>query len=291
MALPAAWAAPAAPPAKAPNRGALFKVEQGGHTLYLFGTIHVGEPGFFPLEPRVTQALKRASVLALEVDPNGDQKNVVSSLVKYGMDSPGQVLENDCRPALLPRLAPLLKKFAIAPESAAPMKPWLLASVLAIGEFSAQGYKSELAVDSYLSRQAHARKIPVLELESMESQMGLFGNMSMADQCRFLEEGLDGLEDQDQVRQAREMAQAWGSADAAALDKVAQEATDDKTFSGKFMQQVLLEGRNPGLADGIAKLLGRENNSLAAIGVLHLIGANSVPDLLRKRGLKVERVY
>jgi uncharacterized protein YbaP (TraB family) len=30
---------------------------------------------------------------------------------------------------------------------------------------------------------------------------------------------------------------------------------------------------------------------LAAIGVLHLVGAGSVPELLRKRGLTVERVY
>ena len=57
------------------------------------------------------------------------------------------------------------------------------------------------------------------------------------------------------------------------------------------MQKVLLDGRNPALADGIAKLLSREKHSLAAIGVLHLVGTKSVPDLLRQRGLKVVRVY
>jgi hypothetical protein len=38
------------------ERGALFKVSSGGHTMHLFGTIHVGLPGFYPLEPRVADA-------------------------------------------------------------------------------------------------------------------------------------------------------------------------------------------------------------------------------------------
>ena len=73
-----AWAealAPVAAPAATttPNRGALFKVEQGGRTLYLFGTIHVGTRDFYPLEPRLAGVLKQAPVLALEIDPLGDQ--------------------------------------------------------------------------------------------------------------------------------------------------------------------------------------------------------------------------
>ena len=46
-------------PRVAQNRGALFKVQDASHTLYLFGTIHVGAPDFYPLEPTVTQALER----------------------------------------------------------------------------------------------------------------------------------------------------------------------------------------------------------------------------------------
>jgi uncharacterized protein YbaP (TraB family) len=52
-----------------------------------------------------------------------------------------------------------------------------------------------------------------------------------------------------------------------------------------------LDERNPGLADGIMKLLKTETNSFAAIGVLHLVGGTSVPELLRLRGMKVEKIY
>ena len=284
-------AALAEAPSVAQKRGALFKVQDASHTLYLFGTIHVGAPDFYPLEPTVTQALNGAGALALEIDPGADPRKAVSAVLKYGMEAPGSKVPPDCRQTLAPRLAPLLQKYGIAPAAVAPMKPWMLASVLAIGEFSTLGYRSDLAVDSYLSQQAKARKIPVVELESMEGQMALFGAMSPLDQCRFLEDGVASIEDQEQSQEAREIADAWRNADEAAFDKLAAKAATDPSFAAQFVQKVLLDGRNPALADGIANLLAREKSSLAAIGVLHLVGDKSVPDLLRKRGLKVERVY
>ena len=84
--LPAAFAE--APPA-AVNRGALFKVQDASHTLYLFGTIHVGAPDFYPLEPTVTRALHEAGALALEIDPTADPRLAASAVLKYGMDAPG----------------------------------------------------------------------------------------------------------------------------------------------------------------------------------------------------------
>lgn len=284
-------AARAEAPPVAQNRGALFKVQDASHTLYLFGTIHVGSPDFYPLEPAVTGALEHAGALALEIDPGADPRTAVRAVLKYGMEAPGSKVPDDCRQTLAPRLAPLLQKYGIAPEAVAPMKPWMLASMLAIGEFSTLGYRSELAVDSYLSQQARARKIPVVELESMEGQMALFGAMTPADQCRFLEDGVASIEDQEQSQEAREIADAWRTADAAAFDRLAAKAATDTSFAAQFVQKVLLDGRNPALADGIASLLAREKSSLAAIGVLHLVGAKSVPDLLRQKGLKVERVY
>jgi len=286
--LPAALAE-AAPVAQ--NRGALFRVQDAGHTLYLFGTIHVGAPDFYPLEPTLTQALEGAGALALEIDPGADPRAALRAVLKYGMEAPGSQVPADCRQTLAPRLAPLLQKYGIAPEAVAPMKPWMLASMLAIGEFSKLGYRSDLAVDNYLSQQARARKIPVLELESMEGQLALFGAMTPVDQCRFLEDGVASIEDQEQSQEAREIANAWRTADAAAFDKLAAKAATDPSFAAQFVQKVLLDGRNPALADGIAKLLAREKSSLAAIGVLHLVGTKSVPDLLRQKGLKVERVY
>jgi uncharacterized protein YbaP (TraB family) len=273
----------------APNRGALFKVTQGAHTLYMFGTIHVGARDFYPLEPRVAGVLKKAPVLALEIDPLGDQQQLARAVQRHGMAAKGAA------PALSPawrqRLDRLLKQYNIEPETVAMMKPWLLASLLTVSEFAAQGYDASLAVDAHLSKQAHAAGQKIVELESADSQMALFDQMTPADQLLFLQEAIAGIEDKEQAYQAQEIAQAWKRADVKALDALALKAEQDETFSGRFVQKVLLDGRNPALADGMVKLMGRENNSIAAVGILHLIGKGSVPELLRKRGLSVERIY
>ena len=59
----------------------------------------------------------------------------------------------------------------------------------------------------------------------------------------------------------------------------------------RLVDHVLLDERNVDIADKLAALLKRQNNSVAAIGVLHLVGDKSVPALLGERGLSVERVY
>ena len=280
-----AWPAEAAP---AQHRGALFKVQQGAQTLYLFGTIHVGSKDFYPLEPRLAGLLKKAPVLALEIDPLGDPQKLARAVQLLGLSRKAAA---GMPPALRQRLERLLKQYNIEPETVATMKPWLLASLLTVSEFAAQGYEASLAVDAHLSKQAHAAGQKIVELESADSQMALFDKMTPAEQLMFLQEAIAGIEDQEQSRQAREIADAWRKADSAALDALALKAEQDDTFSGRFVQQVLLEGRNPALADGVVKLMARENNSVAAIGVLHLVGKSSVPELLRKRGLTVERIY
>lgn len=291
FALGPAWAAErVADQQQAPNRGALFKVRSGDHALYLFGTIHVGSRDFYPLEPRVAGVLKQAPVLALEIDPLGDPQKLAQAVQKYGLVGPGAAA-----PALSPewrrRLDALLKQYKIEPQTVAAMKPWLLASMLTVSEFASQGYDAALAVDAHLAKQAHDRGQKVIELESPEGQMGLFGNLSAAEQLLFLQETIAGIEDKEQARQAREIAEAWRNADVKALDALAAQAERDETFSGRFVQKVLLDGRNPALADSMIKLMARANNSVAAIGVLHLIGKGSVPELLRQRGMTVERIY
>ena len=136
------------------RHGALFKIEQQGHTLYLFGTIHVGAADFYPLEPQLAQLLEQAPVLALEIDPLGDQQALAKVVQRYGMQARGSA-QPSLPAAWRLRLERLLREYHIEASSVAAMKPWLLASVLTISEFSNQGYSTALAVDAYLSQQAH----------------------------------------------------------------------------------------------------------------------------------------
>lgn len=67
--------------------------------------------------------------------------------------------------------------------------------------------------------------------------------------------------------------------------------TGEDTFSGRFVQRALLDGRNLGLADGMDKLSSASPDAFVGIGMLRLVGPNSVLTLLQQRGFTVQRIY
>jgi hypothetical protein len=147
----------------------------------------------------------------------------------------------------------LLKQYGIEPTTVAMMKPWLLASLLAVSEFAAQGYDASLAVDAHLSKQAHAAGQKIVELESADSQMALFDQMTAAEQLRFWRKPLTGIENKEQAYEVRQIAEAWRNCRPPALDALAAaRRAGRQTFSGRFVQKVLLDERNPALADKLA---------------------------------------
>lgn len=278
------------PSAFGADRGALFKVAGHGHTMYLFGTMHVGKTGFYPLEPRIAAAVGAASILALEIDPSEDPSAMALALQSYGMYAAG-VAPPEMTPALRERLRKALDKNGIDTEAVAQFRPWLVATVLAMAEYSSQGYRADMSVDAHLAQLAQNSKVRVIGLESPASQMSLFNRLSEREQLLFLEESLALMESGKQRAEVREIVDAWRNADRRAFDAIAERTAIDTSVSGRFVKNVLLDERNVTLADKLTQLIKRENNTVAAIGVLHLIGSNSVPALLIARGMSVERIY
>lgn len=272
----------------APKRGALFKIGHAGNTLFLFGTIHIGEPGFYPLEPIVTEALAQSTKIALELDPRNTGA-LQQAVLQYGFFPKGAA--SPLAPELQVRLTAVLKKYGVPETATTQMKPWMLVVMLTMQEYAAEAYSSELAVDAHLSEFARTHRKPVVELETVKGQLALFDNLPMADQLRFLDETLADIESHKSTDKVRQLVRMWREADAAGFDALAREMAQDGSFSGRFMQRELLDARNPTLADSLEKLLRAEKQAFAGIGVLHLIGKGSVPALLRQRGYAVERIY
>jgi uncharacterized protein YbaP (TraB family) len=272
-------------------RGALFKVQHNGNTMYLFGTMHVGQPDFFPLEPQVTTAIRKAPALALEIDPLKDPAAAAQAVMKYGLVPPGGKTLNDQPGAFRERLARALKKVQLEPAQVAALKPWMLATVLSLAEYAKQGGNPAMSVDTHLAQLARDAKVPVVELESIDLQMGLFDRLDVNEQWRFLDDALTTIENGKLEKDVREIIGSWARADKAALDSVSKQLENDKSVQGRFVQKVLLEERNGPLADKLLALLAKADGHVAGMGVLHLLGKNSVPDLMKAKGATVERVY
>jgi uncharacterized protein YbaP (TraB family) len=286
-----------AAPASAAERGALFRVGLDGHTMYLFGTLHVGLPEFYPLEPRIVGALAGASTLALEVDPALPQAELARSLRTYGMlgasgnGGNGGSGYDGMDPGRRTLLDKLIRQGGLDPARAITFKPVLLATMLTLAEYTRQGYQPELSSDAWLAREARAKGIRVLELESLDRQLSLLDRLPEPERWRFLDEMMGTIESGAQRLEGRAMVRAWGSADRQALDEIAARCEADASVSGVFVTRVLLKERNVGLAERLLQLLRQEKQTLGAVGVLHLLGQGSVPALLQASGASVERIY
>lgn len=278
--------------ALAAERGALFKVSASGHSLYLYGTIHAGRPDFYPLEPRIRQALAAAPTLALEIDAGRDPAAMAAALQEHGMYPAGRSGMSSLAPERRKRIEAGLKRQGLDPAALGQLKPWMIVMTLAMIDAAKMGYDPRLGVDAHLAQQARSNgKTRIAELESIGYQAALLNRLKDEDQWALLEETLENMASGRQLRESRELFDAYERADQAALERIAQRMEEDDTLSGKFTRELLMDERNGPMADKIVSLLARENNTVVAVGLLHLVGKRGVPELLRKRGIKVERIY
>lgn len=276
--------------AVAAERGALFKVTGENNTLYLYGTIHAGKPGYYPLEPRIGKALAAAPTLALEVDLTAGAGKIGAAFAEHAMFPAGSPGYASLPPARRRRIESALTGQGVDPAAVARMKPVMLVLVLALADVAKLGYDPALGVDLHLAGLARG-KARIAELESAQYQAALLGRMPIAMQWDLLEETLANMASGRQLREARAMFDAWERADQGALDAIARRIETDDSLGSKFLRERMLDERNGPMADKLAALLARENNAVAAVGLLHLLGKRGIPELLRQRGLKVERVY
>ena len=276
-------------PVWAVERGALFKVSGHGHTMYLFGTIHMGVPDFFPLDDSVTRALAASTTLALEIDPTVQTAEVAKAVQRVALTTPA--IAAAMPPALGPRLSRRLEALGAPATLSAQLKPWMLLITLTTAEYVKLGYRPDLAIDAHLAKLAHSRNIKVIGLETVEGQLDLFDRLPVADQWTILDETLASLESGEAQQEMRSLTDGWAKADRVTFDALARKYEKDQRLSSQILQRRFLAERNGPMSDKLDGLLLREQNTMAAVGLMHLIGKDSLPALLRAKGLKVEQLY
>jgi uncharacterized protein YbaP (TraB family) len=273
-----------------PQRGTLYRVRHNGNTTYLFGTIHVGKPAFFPLEAEVTRALTRASKLVLEIDIRHTEP-FQSALQKHGMYADGDSIERHLSADSLLRLQQALQGFGLPLAQVKHMKPWLVTNMLIGLDLERHGYQRSHGIEIFLLSLADTQTKAVQELESAEYQMSLFDSMTDAMQEQYLRENLAELSDGNALKKAQALIDAWASANGDALEAMMRDSLKEKTISAEFTHRVLLEKRNPEMAAKIEALLRDDETTFVGVGLLHMVGETGVPTLLRQRGYEVEKLY
>jgi uncharacterized protein YbaP (TraB family) len=119
---------------------------------------------------------------------------------------------------------------------------------------------------------------PIAGLETPAEQFEVLAGLSLDQQKRFL---LMTLEESAQAdAQLEELLAAWRSGDSTALAAVLSAEFED--FPELY--RPLTEDRNRAWVGQLEDLLDDRDDYLVVVGALHLVGRNSVVELLRQRG-------
>lgn len=270
--------------------GQLYRVTHQGNTSYLYGTVHVGRDGAYPLNEVASRALLDSKTLVIELDIRED-KAFQLALARHARYADGDTVQNHLSPQTFEQMSQALKRAGIALSSVEHYKPWLIANLLMGAELDQHGYQRSQAVEYALLAAAQNQDKTVHELESADYQLGLFDSLDERQQEQYLLENLAGLADGDSLKKSQALLEAWRAGDGAGINAAWQSATSGDSVSAAFMNRVLLGKRNPEMAANIERIMQQDRTAFVGVGMLHLVGDDGLPQLLKRRGYQVEQLY
>lgn len=270
--------------AETPARGVMWEVRSGDQRAYLFGSIHLAKAGFYPLPDQVQAAYQQADTLAVEIDAS--DASVTKRMMPLLTYKEKDKLEKHLKPATWQKLQKLTGPAA---ERLQTLKPAVVASALVIGGFARLGYDPKQGVDLHFIERAKEDKKPLVELESAEFQAKVLGGLSDGDGDALLAETLDGMANGQLLADTNTMIGAWKEGDARALAKIL-DTINNKDAGSRRITRLMLDDRNPAMADKIAALLKDGKRPMVVVGAMHMTGKNSLLVLLQKKGFEVHQV-
>jgi uncharacterized protein len=278
-----ACGAQAAPAAEA-ARPAMWKLADKDTIVYLFGTIHLLPEGRTWRTPAMEEALTGSQELVLEIANVDDMMASAQAMAKMGM-SPGlppiaERVPEEKRAALRAMIAESGYPEAVFDR----LETWAAAMPLLAVSFKRLGLDPSLGVERQIDQPFRAAGKTVTGLETVEQQLGYFDTLPEAAQRALL---LSVIEDSAETRaQFQAMLDAWSTGDLAGIART----FDDETQMSPELKAVLMSRRNAAWADWLAKRMAKPGTVFVAVGAGHLAGADSVQEMLKKKGLKAKRV-
>jgi len=273
----------AASGSQARDQHVLWTVEGQRNTIYLLGSIHVLRPGDGGLPLAAERAYEDAEQLVMEIDLDdaaADPSAMLATMQQAALLPDGKTLRGVLGAdyeSIRERAGQSGLDLAMLDRFA----PWFVATLLLQMELAKRGFAPELGIEARLASRAGGDGKPIQGLETAEQQFAVLSGLPLAEQKRFL---LMTLEESTQLdAQVDELVGAWQAGDTDALARMLSDEFED--FPELY--RPLTEDRNRAWVEQLDDLLDDRDDYLVVVGALHLVGRNSVVDLLRRRGYTV----
>jgi uncharacterized protein YbaP (TraB family) len=278
--------APAATPAPATANPALWRITDADTTVYLFGTVHVLPPAVEWRTQKIDSALAESKAVYFETDLDPAPNEILPVLQKLGMYPPSERLSDKLSQDDKAALENAVNDLGLPYFQLEAMKPWLAGVTIAEAMITRAGYDATSGVERKLAPSAIGAGKEIRKLETIEQQLLAFADVPEKAQLRFLMDGVRQMDDETAVLDG--MVKAWAAGDVESLEKIMIE--EDFQEMPEIYDAILVK-RNANWARAIDQLVKTETGTFfIAVGAAHLVGKDSVIEMLKPLGHSSERI-
>lgn len=281
VALCALWLVPLASAFGAEQQHSLWSLEGKTNTVYLLGSVHfLSESEQLPAA--LDAAYEDAEVLLMEIDMDDlDPLETQQIIMELGMLPPGETLQQHLDKATHARLTERARQVGLDPALLDRFRPWFAAITLVQLQLMKLGLAPTSGIEQRFTTRAVADSKPIHGLETLREQLGMLAGLPDRQQHEFL---LYSIEDADRMAEELEqLLSAWRRGDSKALADLLAEGFEQYPD----LYRPLTTERNRRWLERIEALLDDPENYLVVVGTLHLVGKDSLIELLEARGHEV----
>ena len=254
-----------------------------GAEVVLFGSVHVLTEDARWRTPELEVALAEADQVWFETPFDPASRAEAGTLAfERSKAPPGRTLSSylsRSERALLERTA---ARLALPMATLETMQPWYVEMLIAVTDLQRIGGRQALGVEEQISASLPPDK-QRRAFETTAQQVALFADAPPREQAASLVQSLQELEAEPDA--FAKLQQAWTSGDVRFLER---EAVAPMKAKAPRLYRRLVTNRNRAWVATIEGLLKGSEQALIVVGVGHLVGPDSVPAMLRRRGFAVE---
>jgi len=274
------------------NDGAvLWRIERDGKPAsHLFGTIHLTDDRITTLSKAVRTAIAGSRVVALEVadiSPVATMEAIgdASQLVLL---PEGQRLDEMISAEVYAEIENKLEEADVPSATAYMLKPWVVSMILAVDQCErARAAMGKPVLDMVISQTAQKQKIPVIGLETMQSQLEAAAAVPMDEQMQILRASLVHANRANDLRETvLRLYQERKLGAVMPLQLYAAAKSGEVVDDLEDFREALITKRNRTMRTRALPLLA-EGGAFIAVGAMHLIGEDGLVQLFRDAGYTV----
>jgi uncharacterized protein len=260
---------------------ALWKVEKGGKTLYLFGSIHLLPPQTKWKREEIDRAREASQVFVFEAPLDEGGQAMLKFVEEGGKLKGGETLKDVLAPDLHVDMEKAAWQVQYPPKLLAPLRPWLAAVYLELYAYLKAGFSSYYGVDHVIEQEAKAAKAEFAYFESVSEQLGYFAKLDRKTETAYLKATVKGVLDEPNL--PYDLLNAWASGKTEDLARL----VDDGFKTVPQLRAQLIVARNRKWLPQLRVMLASDKTHFVTVGVGHLVGRDSLIAMLRAKGYKV----